>query len=117
MGIAKRSWKLKAASRATICAAIATLLAGCSHCCWCRRAPCPGPKYWRVTLTDFEGQRISEYIAEGPVTETCDGICIWALQRRIFHPYVLTFRYPLGRPVKVQGSNIIVASICSPTNN
>jgi len=72
------------------------------------------PPYWQVVLTDVEGCWISEYIAEDPITETCNGVCFRAIQRRIFHPFRLTFRYPLGRPVKVRGSNIIMTATTKP---
>jgi hypothetical protein len=70
--------------------------------------------YWRVILADFEGCWISEYIAEGHITKTSNGVCFQAMQRRIFQPVTLTFRYPLGRPVKVQGSNIMITPTDKP---
>ena len=92
-------------------------LAGCHTC-----RPCvtilPGvrcaPSYWRVTLTDFEGCPISEYIAEGPVCENGCGVNFWAIQRKIFTPFPLTFRYPLGRPVQTGASHIIVVPAPKP---
>lgn len=72
------------------------------------------PAYQRVVLADFECRPIAEYIAEGPITETCERVCFRAVQRRIFHPCTLTFRYPLGRPVKVQGSNIVITPTPAP---
>ena len=74
----------------------------------------PEVPYWHVVLTDFEGCWISDYIAEGDVTPRDTGFCFRAMQRRIFSPVVLTFKYPLGRPVKVLGSNIIVTPACKP---
>ena len=92
----------------------AAMLSSCATCRPCYVAvPCSTP-YWQVVLTDFEGCWISEYIAEGLVTEICDGVCFRAVQRRIFKPFLLTFKYPLGRPVKVSGSNIIVTPTGKP---
>ena len=101
----------------TLLLAVAVLVGMGSGCATtCRQyvaVRCETP-YWQVVLTDFEGCWISEYIAEGHVTQTCNSVCFWAMQRRIFQPFTLTFRYPLGRPVKVQGSHIIITPTCKP---
>lgn len=91
------------------------MLSGCCCRSMCRRAAYEKP-YWRVVLTDFEGCYISEYIAEGKIAKMPDaeGYCIWAVQRRTFRPWILTYKYPLGRPVKVMGSNIIITPACKP---
>ncbi|MEI8235447.1 MAG: hypothetical protein WCH57_12295 [Verrucomicrobiota bacterium] len=95
-------------------AGLAGMGSGCATTChqWIA-IPCETP-YWQVVITDFEGSWISEYIAEGHVTQTCNGVCFQAMQRRIFRPITLTFRYPLGRPVKVQGSHIIITPTDKP---
>ncbi|XHR28608.1 MAG: hypothetical protein ACFUZC_22155 [Chthoniobacteraceae bacterium] len=95
-------------------AALNGMVSGC--CSTCHRyfaVSCP-PLYQRVVLADVEGCWISEYIAEGPITETCEDVCFRAMQRRIFKPCVLTFKYPLGRPVIVKGSNIIITPATKP---
>jgi len=93
-------------------AVLAVCFGGCATCQ--RVCVLRGPSYSQVVLTDFYGCWISEYIAEGPVMETCSGFCFRAVQRRIFQPVTLTFKYPLGRPVKVAGSHIIVTPACKP---
>jgi len=70
--------------------------------------------YWRVVSTDVEGCWISEYIAEGEITPTCNGYCFRAVQRRTFQPLTLTYKYPLGRFVKAQAPNIIITPTCKP---
>lgn len=88
-------------------------LGGCATCQRC--CVISGPVYSQVVLTDVEGCWISEYIAEGPVRETCEGVCFQAVQRRIFKPTTLTFKYPLGRPVAVRGSHILVTPTGKPS--
>ena len=91
-------------------AVVVGLLGGCAtH----REALCELP-YWQVVVTDVEGCWISEYIAEGDVTPICNGYCFRAVQRRTFRPWILTYKYPLGRPVKVQAPNIIITPTCKP---
>ena len=97
-----------------IVAALAAAMPGCAaRCHRCVAVVCE-PAYQQVVLADFEGRPISDYIAEGSITETCNSVCFRAVQRRIFKPVTLTFRYPLGRPVNVQGSNIIITPASRP---
>lgn len=70
--------------------------------------------YWQVVTMDVEGCWIAQYIAEGDVTKTCNGYRFVAMQRRIFQPVTLTFKYPLGRTVKVEAPNIVVTPTCKP---
>lgn len=92
-----------------VVAAVAMIcLGGCCH-----PRVCVTP-YWQVVTTDFEGCWIAEYVAEGDVLPTSRGYCFRAVERRIFKPAVLTFKYPLGRPVKVEATNIIVTPTCKP---
>lgn len=92
-----------AASTLLVC----MLAAGCRHC---EERSYIGQLsvYSRVTTSDFEGRCIAEYIAEGPVEETRGGFIFRAVERRIYQPTPLTFRYPLGRPVVAVASNIVV---------
>ncbi len=95
-------------------AGMGLLLAGC--CCERRVVlvvPPPAP-YSRVVTSDFEGRPIAEYIAEGPVCETECGFRFRAVERRIFRPCVLEFRYPLGRPVTVAAPNLVATPSCKP---
>lgn len=110
----KRIFSLLSAVAVSIfAAAISGMLTGCCSCRTSVVIPCETP-YWQVVLTDYEGCWIAEYIAAGSVTKTCNGVCFQAVQRRIFKPVTLTFKYPFGRPVKVQGSNIIITPACKP---
>ena len=97
-----------------VLAGMALLLAGC--CCKRRvvlLVPPPAP-YSRVISSDFEGRPIAEYIAEGPVCETECGFRFRAVERRIFRPWVMEFRYPLGRPVTVAAPNVVATPSCKP---
>ena len=104
------------AFRATVVLAAlfpAFVLGGCTRTCLASVWICK-ISYSRVLLTDFEGRYISEYIAQGPVSRCGDGYQFTAVQRRIFTPFKLTFRYPLGRPVSVQGSHILISPTPRP---
>lgn len=70
--------------------------------------------YWQVVTTDVEGCWIAQWIAEGEVKKAGNGYCFRAMQRRIFRPFTLTFKYPLGRLVKVEAPNIIVTPTEKP---
>lgn len=96
------------------CVSAAMLGACASHCPTPVAAVLVPMEYWRVVSSDFEGRRIAEFIAEGRVRETEDGYCFRAVQRRIFTPYALEFHYPLGRPVTVNASNVVVTPATKP---
>jgi len=98
--------------------AAAGVLLSFGGCCYRRggalpAAPVPAA-YSRVLASDFEGRAIAEYIAEGPVFETELGFRFRAVERRIFRPRPLVFRYPLGRPVTVAASNLLATPACKP---
>ena len=94
-----------------LAAAVVGFLGGCAV--QQREVLCELP-YSQVVSTDVEGCWISEYIAEGEITPTCNGYCFRAVQRRTFRPLTLTYKYPLGRFVKVQAPNIIITPACKP---
>lgn len=70
--------------------------------------------YYRIVTADFEGKRIAEYVSEGPVKKSDDGFTFWAVQRRIFEPKEMEFRYPLGRQMTVAASNTVSVPACKP---
>ena len=90
------------------------LLSGCA--CSTRRAVIleSDPTYSRVVSSDFEGRWIAEFVAEGPVRKTEGGFAFTAVQRRIFKPTTMEFHYPLGRPMKVIATNVIVTPANKP---
>lgn len=95
-------------------AAAVGLVAAFGGCCRDRMI---GPKYVysRVEVSDFSCRPIAEYVAMGPVQNVpCGGFVIMAVERTIFHPCPITFRYPLGRPVNVMASNIRVTPAAEP---
>ena len=92
----------------------ASMLSGCA----CHRrtvvVATPVPAYSRVVSSDFEGHWIAEFVAEGEVLKAEKGYRFTAVQRRIFKPTVMEFHYPLGRPVTVIASNVIVTPAAKP---
>ncbi len=71
--------------------------------------------YARVVVADFRANPLAEYIAEGSVRPTDEGYRFQAVERRIFQPRLMVFRYPLGRPVTVTGSNVVITPAAKPT--
>jgi len=98
----------------TASVAVSVLASGCSHC---RSTSYVSQLsvYSCVTTSDFEGRCLAQYIAEGPVEETRGGFTFRALERRIYQPSPLIFRYPLGRPIVAIASNIVVDPASRPT--
>lgn len=90
-------------------------LSGCFYAQTELPVPKRTPVYHKVMSTDFEGRRIAEYISEGEVIKTDDGFLFAAVQRRIFQPKVLEFRYPLGRVITVKTPNVIIVPATKPT--
>lgn len=89
------------------------LVSGCAH------SPrevvvTPVPTYSKVVSSDFEGRWIAEFIAEGKVRKAEGGYSFTAVQRRIFRPVPLEFHYPLGRPMTVIATNVIVTPASKP---
>ena len=72
------------------------------------------PVYYRVVTSDFEGRPIAEYIAEGKVVQDDEGFHFWAVQRRIFEPKQMDFRYPQGRKITAAASNTVAKPIEKP---
>src|SRR5690606_18672217 len=91
-----------------------TLVALLSGCASTRPVRVSSTPYSSVVTSDFEGRWIAEYIAEGDVKKTEDGYRFNAVQRRIFQPATLEFLYPLGRPVTVLASNVVVTPAPKP---
>ena len=85
-------------------------LGGCAS--W-RRQDVTFP-YWRVVTTDFQGRWIAEYVAEGPVKKVEEGFTFVAVQKRLFSSETLEFHYPLGRPLVVGASNVVVTPTGKP---
>jgi len=108
----KRTWSVLA--MAGVMVALFCLAGALGGCASCNRLLCRETPYWQVVLTDVEGCWVSDYIAEGTVVQTYSGTCFRAVQRRTFCPVTLTYKYPLGREIKLQGSNIIVTPVCKP---
>ncbi len=70
--------------------------------------------YSRVTVASFRTRPIAEYIAEGKVRKEEDGYRFTAVERTIFSPHRINIRYPIGRPVTVVGSHVIIKSVEKP---
>ncbi len=94
----------------------AAVLCGCATSRPRHVATASPVRYWQVVSSDFEGHWTAEYIAEGGVRKMSEqnGFAFTAVQRRIFKPVPLEFRYPLGRPVSVIASNVVAKPVPKP---
>ncbi len=76
-------------------------------------AGCQTP-YTRLTVTDYQGRQVAEWIAEGPVKKTDQGYAIKAVERTSREPNPVTNRFPNGWRSTVVGANIVKQRIEKP---
>ena len=88
------------------------LLAGCENTS--TRKESSHDKYTKITVTDPQGDVISEWIAEGPVKKNEQGYTIHAIERRTPGPYSTDSQYPNGRMSTVVGPNIVLEDTEKP---
>jgi hypothetical protein len=70
--------------------------------------------YRRITVTDYRGKLVAEWIAEGNVWRRGQGYRFRAVQRISGPPFVTTAHYPLGRRVEISGPHIVIAPCGKP---
>jgi hypothetical protein len=76
-------------------------------------AGCQTP-YTRLTVTNFDGERVSDWVAEGPVRRTEQGYAVRAVERTVEGAHPVTRRFPNGWRTTVVGANIIRERIDKP---
>ena len=70
--------------------------------------------YTRLSVTDFDGQPVSEFVAEGWVRRLDNGYAIRAVERRVEGPFPVTRRFPNGWRTTVVGANILMEEVEKP---
>ena len=70
--------------------------------------------YTRLTVTNFDGERVSDWVAEGYVRRVEQGYAIRAVERRVEGAHPVTRRFPNGWRTTVTGANIILEEIEKP---
>ena len=85
---------------------------GCQDAAWIGHRVEPS-SYYEVTTQDYRGEVIAVWISDGKVRHTEDGYCFIALERRVFHPDIVT-RYPLGKPTLVTAANVVITRTDPP---
>jgi hypothetical protein len=70
--------------------------------------------FTHISVTDLQGDPISDWIAEGRVKKVPEGYLIKAVERRTPEPYATLNRYPNGRAATVVGPNITLQEIEKP---
>jgi hypothetical protein len=70
--------------------------------------------YTRLTVTEFDGAPVSEWVAEGWVRKVDQGYAIRAVERHVAGPPPVTRRFPNGWRTLVVGANILREEIDKP---
>lgn len=70
--------------------------------------------YTRLSVTDLEGDRVADWVAEGSVKKVEQGYAIKAVERRSGPPNEVVTKYPNGRHTTVVGANIILQPVDKP---
>ena len=70
--------------------------------------------YRKITITDYHGNLVAEWIAEGNVPQRGEGYAFKAVQRTSAPPFVTTSHFPQGRKVSISGPHITVAPCGKP---
>ena len=70
--------------------------------------------YTRLTVTNFDGERVSDWIAEGPVRRTEQGYAVRAVERSVEGSHPVTRRFPNGWRTIVVGANILQEEVEKP---
>jgi len=70
--------------------------------------------FTHISVTDLQGDPISDWVAEGRVRKVPEGYLIKAVERRTPPPYATENRYPNGRVATVVGPNITLQEIEKP---
>ena len=70
--------------------------------------------YRKITVTDYTGNLVAEWVAEGNVWRRGAGYRFNAVQRISAPPFVTTSHFPQGRKVLVTGPHITVGPCGKP---
>ncbi len=70
--------------------------------------------YRKITVTDYHGSLVAEWVAEGKVSRRGDGYRFTAVQRTSSPPFVTTSHFPQGRKIAITGPHITVAPCGKP---
>ena len=70
--------------------------------------------YTKLSVTDDQGDRIADWIAEGSVKKVEQGYEIKAVERHSGPPNEVVNRYPNGRHATVVGPNIVRQPVDKP---
>lgn len=70
--------------------------------------------YTRLTVTDHQGDRIADWVAEGRVKKVEQGYAIKAVERHSGPPNEVVNKYPNGWHTTVVGPNIVRQPVDKP---
>ena len=70
--------------------------------------------YRKITITDYHGKLVAEWIADGNVWRRGAGYRFKAVQRTSGPPFVTTSHFPQGRSVLIDGPHITVGPCGKP---
>jgi hypothetical protein len=70
--------------------------------------------YTRLTVTNYDGEPVSDFVAEGAINKREHGYDIRAVERYVEGPTPVTRRFPNGWRTTVVGANILVQEVDKP---
>ena len=70
--------------------------------------------YTQLTVTNYDGEPVSEFVAEGPIYKREHGWDIRAVERHVVGPTSVRRRFPNGWRTTVVGANILVEQVGKP---
>jgi hypothetical protein len=71
--------------------------------------------YTKLSVTDHQGARIAEWVAEGPVKKCDQGYAIHAIERYSGDTPPVYSKYPYGKRSTVVGPNITLEEVEKPS--
>jgi hypothetical protein len=70
--------------------------------------------YFLIRNTDYRGEVVADWIAQGPVVRTPEGYKFHAVEHDTAPPFPQQIHYPDGRSVEISGPNLVVRPCGQP---
>jgi hypothetical protein len=71
-------------------------------------------RFWKVVATDIQGEVIAEWTAATLPLKITGGYKILAIEKRVYTPHFIEYRYAIGRKVEVLAPNVSVFRVPAP---
>jgi hypothetical protein len=70
--------------------------------------------YHHVTVTNFDGEVVSEWVTEGPIRRNDQGYAVRAVERTVYGAHPVVRRFPNGWRTNIVGPNILREEVEKP---